>query len=330
MSAKRRRWWLRIALFALTSLLLIAVTGSVYQAVSFSAEMRRFPNPGKLVDAGGFKLHVFCTGQGSPTVLLEAGLADSFDSWERVQPGIAQFSRVCSYDRAGYGYSDAGPMPRTGNRIASELREALRSAGEDPPFILVGASFGGFLVRVFNGEYPDQVAGIVLVDSTQEDQYRLLPQAWAKLSEATRHRARRQAIWAPIYIDLGLARLEFRLRGQEVPPLLLQSKYLRARTSELENIEVSAEQARVAGNIADKPLVVLTAGRVIDPALKAALSEEEQKAFADTWLNILQPRLVQLSAQATQAVLQESGHYVAGDRPDAIVTAVRDLIARAE
>jgi hypothetical protein len=110
------------------------------------------------------------------------------------------------------------------------------------------------------------------VDSTQEDQYRLLPKAWADLGAATRLRAERQSFWAPLDIDLGLARLQLRLQGQEAPPLLFQSKYLKARASEFLNIQVSAEQARMAGNMQDKPLVVLTAGKVIDRSLKAALS----------------------------------------------------------
>jgi len=327
MPSNSRLSWLRTVLVAVTVLFLVAVFGAVYQAVSFRGDTQRFPHSGKLVTGGGFRLNVFCTGQGRLTVLLEAGLADSLDSWRRVQPEIAQFARVCSYDRAGYGYSDPGPMPRTADRIASELHAALRSAGEKPPYILVGHSFGGFLVRVFNGRYSGEVAGIILVDATQEDQYRLLPQAWTVLSESTRKRARKQAFWAPLYIDLGLARLEFRLKGQEVPPVLLQSKYLKARTSELVNIEVSAEQARVAGNIADKPLVVLTGGRVIDSGLKAALNEEDQRAYEDIWVGVLQSRLVQLSRQGRRTVLPDSGHDVPADRPDAIVTAVRELSA---
>jgi pimeloyl-ACP methyl ester carboxylesterase len=261
-------------------------------------------------------------------VVLESGLADSLDQWRSVQPDIARFARVCSYDRAGYGYSDPGPMPRTGDRIASELHAALASAGEKPPYLLVGSSFGGFIVRVFNGKYSDQVAGLVLVDSTQEDQYRLLPQAWRDLSAATRRRAQRQAFWAPLYIDLGIARLQLRMQGQEVAPVLLQSKYLKARTSEFENIEVSAEQARAADHIAEKPLVVLTAGRAIDASLKAALSQEDQNAYEETWINDLQLRLARLSRLGTRVIVADSGHDISTDRPDAIVNVVRELCAQ--
>jgi pimeloyl-ACP methyl ester carboxylesterase len=189
----------------------------------------------------------------------------------------------------------------------------------------VGHSFGGFNVRVFNGQYPGEVAGLVLVDSTQEDQYRLLPIAWADLGAATRLRAERQSFWAPFYIDLGLARLQLRFQGHEVPPVLLQSKYLKARASEFLNIEASAEQARMAGNIQDKPLVVLTGGKVIDASLKAALSAQDQAAYADVWINTLQVRLANLSRRGRRVVLPDSGHDIPNDRPDAIVAAVKEL-----
>jgi pimeloyl-ACP methyl ester carboxylesterase len=327
-SHSRKRWLLRIALFASMLLSVLAIAGFSYQATAFRADAQRAPRPGQLVNVGGFRLNVYCTGLGNPTVVLDAGLADSLDSWHRVQPEIARFSRVCSYDRAGYGYSDLGPMPRTSERIASELHQVLRSAGEKPPYLLVGHSFGGFNVRVFTGKYSDEVSGLILVDATQEDQYRLLPRAWAELGTATLRRARRQAFWSPLYIDLGLARLQLRLKGNEVPSVLLQSKYLKSRASEFENIEVSAEQARRAGNIDEKPLVVLTGGKVIDPGLKAALSEEDQKAYADIWVNTLQLRLAQLSKRGRRIVLPDSGHDIPADRPEAIVTAVREVRTR--
>jgi pimeloyl-ACP methyl ester carboxylesterase len=316
---------LRIVLFASALLSLIALAGASYQAIAWRADAQRFRRPGQLVSAGGFRLNLYCTGEGRPTVVLEAGLADSLDTWRGLQPDIARFARVCSYDRAGYGYSDPGPMPRTSDRIASELHTALQSAGEKPPYLLVGHSFGGFNVRVFNGKYSDEVGGLVLIDATQEDQYRLLPRAWSSMSARTLMRAKRQALWAPLYVDLGIARLQLRLQGQQVPSVLLQSKYLKARTSEFENIQLSAEQARRADHIGDKRLVVLTASRVIDPGLKAALSEQDQMAFEQTWVNDLQLRLAHLSKRGRRVVVADSSHDMPADRPDAIVTAVREL-----
>ncbi len=265
-------------------------------------------------------------------MVLESGLADSLDTWKRVQPDIARRSRVCSVIDLPCrlrGQQITGPM-RPDQLIwnsASELHAALQSAGEKPPYLLVGHSFGGFNVLVFNGKYPDQVAGLLLVDSTQEDQYRLLPRAWSAMGAATRRRAQRQAFWAPLYVGLGIARLQLRMHGQQVPPVILQSKYLKARTSEFENIEVSAEQARIADHIGDMPLVVLTAGRVIDSGLKAALSEEDQTAYEETWVNDLQLRLAHLSKRGRRVIVPDSGHDIPADRPDAIVAAVRELCA---
>ncbi len=306
-------------------LALLAVAGASWQALASRAGAAARLHPGRLYQAGTLRLNLYCTGQGRLTVVLEAGLADSLESWQRLQPVMANFARVCSYDRAGYGTSDPGPMPRTSERIATELHAALQSAGEKPPFLLVGHSFGGFCVRVFNGKYPEHVAGIVLVDSTEEDQYRLLPQGWRDVGAAMSRRAGRQVFWAPLYVDLGIARLEFLLRGQHVPSLLLQTKYLKARTSELENIEVSAEQARAAGHISDKPLIVLTAGRAIDASLKSALSDADQRAYAATWVDDLQLRLARLSARGKRVLVSDSGHDMPADRPDAIVSAVREL-----
>jgi pimeloyl-ACP methyl ester carboxylesterase len=301
------------------------LAGACYQAIASRADASRFPHPGYLVRAGDLRLNLYCAGEGRPTVVLEAGLADSLETWRRVQPEIARFTRVCSYDRVGYGRSDAGPMPRTSDRIAEELHAARRSAGERPPYLLVGHSFGGFIVRVFNGKYASEVAALVLVDATQEDQYRLLPRAWRDLGKAMRRRARRQAFWAPLYIDLGLARLQLRLEGGEAPPLLLQSKYLKARASEFENIEVSAEETRTADHIANKPLVVLTAGRTIDAGLKAALNQQDQAAYQEIWVNDLQRRLARLSSRGRSVLVADSGHDMPTDRPDAIVSAVQEL-----
>jgi pimeloyl-ACP methyl ester carboxylesterase len=218
-------------------------------------------------------------------------------------------------------------MPRTSAQIASELHTALRAADEKPPYLLVGHSFGGYNVRVFNGKYPAEVAGLVLVDATQEDQYRLLPKAWTDMGGAVRERARRQAFWAPVYVGLGLARLQLRLQGLEVPPVLLQSKYIKARTSELLSIEESAEQARDAAHINGKPLVVLTAGRPVDSGLKAVLSQKDAKAYQETWVNDLQLRLSRLSERGKRLLISNSGHDIPTDAPDAIVSAVRELIA---
>src|SRR5215831_5606986 len=144
--------WLRTAALSLCALVaLLAVAGAFYQAIATRLDARNFPETGRLVDVGGYRLKLNCTGSGSPTVILEAGWGGLSVDWRAVQRQIGEFSRVCSYDRAGYGGSDPGPMPRTSLQIATELHALVKNAGEMPPYVLVGHSFGGYNVRVFNG-----------------------------------------------------------------------------------------------------------------------------------------------------------------------------------
>lgn len=213
----RRRRYVFLTIVGLG--ILAALSGAAYQSIESRAEAHRSPEAGRPLDIGGYLPKINCTGNGSPTVILEAGLGNVSIEWSRVQPEIAKFARVCSYDRAGYGSGDAGPMPRTSLQIAKELHTLLQMLGKPPPYLLVGHSFGGYNVRVFNGNYPDEVTGIVLVDSTQEDQYELLPPAWGKIYCSELRRQKRQAMWAPVFVDLGVARWMHGARlGGNAPP----------------------------------------------------------------------------------------------------------------
>src|SRR5262249_38815230 len=122
-----------------------------------------YPPPGRLIDVGGWKLHLSCTGQASasqPTVILEAGIGDFSVEWSLVQPKVASFARVCSYDRAGDGWSELGPHPRTFHQLVYELHTLLANAGIKPPIVLVGHSYGGWLVRQYQATYPSEVSGM--------------------------------------------------------------------------------------------------------------------------------------------------------------------------
>ena len=145
--------------------------------------------PGKLVDVGGYRLHLIISGTGGPSVVLESGGGDFSFDWSLVQPEVARFTQVVSYDRAGYAFSDPGPKPRTMRQIATELHTALHNANVKPPYVLVGHSFGGLIIRVFAEQYRAEVAGMVLVDSTHEDTNILLNNKWIKLRASSRNRA---------------------------------------------------------------------------------------------------------------------------------------------
>jgi len=149
----------------LAKTVLLASILFVLTAGGFGAPANAPKPPGKLVDLGGHKLHVNCTGKESPTVIVETGLGDFSFDWILVQAKVDGFARICTYDRAGYAWSDPGPKPRTFAQINLELHDALAKLGEHGPYVLVGHSYGGPLVRSFAAIYPNDVAGIVLVDA---------------------------------------------------------------------------------------------------------------------------------------------------------------------
>jgi triacylglycerol esterase/lipase EstA (alpha/beta hydrolase family) len=153
------RWFRTIAVSAFALALILPAAGFIYENIAEARDRRFNAMPGILVDVGGRKMHIDCAGQGSPTVVLDSGLGDTYTSWRKVQPQIAKFIRVCSYDRAGLGYSESSSAPRTSKVIAGELHELLSAAKVAPPYVLVGHSMGGYDVRLFASLYPNEVVG---------------------------------------------------------------------------------------------------------------------------------------------------------------------------
>src|SRR3990170_1939497 len=166
----------RIISIVMLGVLILALVMLTAGAIAKANLAKQYPAPGQLVDAGGYKLHINCTGQGSPTVILAAGSLEYSLFWALVQPEVARFTRVCSYDRAGYGWSEPSPHPRTANTMVKELHTLLVNAGIEGPYVLVGHSLSGMLVRVYANNYPDEVVGMVLVDSFHEEQFTRLPE----------------------------------------------------------------------------------------------------------------------------------------------------------
>src|SRR5438309_5962518 len=160
-----RQRLLRLLGIVSLSLVGLLLLGLSYQAIASAVDTSHYPAPGKLVDIGGYRLHINCTGTGSPTVILDAGLGGTSLDWSKVQPAVAGFTRVCSYDRAGYGWSDTGPGPRTSQQIVKELHLLLVHAQISGPYLLVGHSLGGLNMRLYAYRYPGEVAGMDLLAS---------------------------------------------------------------------------------------------------------------------------------------------------------------------
>ena len=329
---RRLRW---MALLTTGIALLLAITGISYQAVEARADARRFHEEGKLVDVGGYKLNIDCTGKGSPTVVLESGVEVPAKGWRLVQPGIATFTRVCSYDRAGYGWSDPGPMPRKLSQIVLELHTLLQNAGEKPPYLLVGHSFGKGSVLLYNKLYPNDVAGMVLAEGGP-DKLRL-PASIMALSEADLRRRERHRMFASALYFFGISRFLGRkdIEGAGEPTYdqewsydAIQPKFIRATTSEVENLLSGDSEAELADapTLGDKPLVVLIAG---EGMWGLPLTSQDWVDLRKTWVDGQIQLAQHLSKQGRWLIVSDSTHAIPDERPDAIVDAVREVYADA-
>jgi pimeloyl-ACP methyl ester carboxylesterase len=306
---------LRVLITIITALLF---AGFLYENISETRERRFHPMPGELVDVGGYKMHIDCIGQGSPTVILDAGLGDSFISWSKVQPRIAKFARACSYDRAGIGYSDPSPRPRTSKDFAEELHILLHNAGIPPPYLLVGHSMGGFDVRLYASLYPSEVAGMVLVDSSHPEQQKRLPPAINDLDATWL----REQEFFEFTMPFGIPRL-LGFCGNDPAVRAVDCNFHSARegVAELKAISESAAQTAATGSLGDTPLVVLSH----DPATpQFDLPEDLVKPTNDAWEQ-MQEELTRLSARGKQIIATNSGHYIQFDRPDIVIEAVRSV-----
>jgi pimeloyl-ACP methyl ester carboxylesterase len=155
----------RILLWICAILFVLAITGMIYQTAATEDDQRRYPPPGVLVNVDGYKMHIHCMGEGRPTILLDHAGGGSSADWSLIQPKLAERTRVCAYDRAGYGWSDYNPAPRTLEKQVEELNSLLEGANEKGPYIFVGHSYGARVARVFTATYPEEVLGIVLMDA---------------------------------------------------------------------------------------------------------------------------------------------------------------------
>lgn len=272
-------------------------------------------------------------------MILDSGMGGPALDWILVQPEVAKFTRVCSYDRAGYGWSDASPEPRTSRQIAGELKSLLDAAGEKGPFVMVGHSFGGYNVRVFAGRYPRDVAGMVLVDASHPDEG---SRTDAVLSGAQLARQqqdeRRDETWEqitePLTIHLGIRRATVALgrkpsrhlsRRLQEEFLYLENmpKFMRTVRQEDAMFKISGVQAVAAGPLGERPLIVLTAGKPYEP--DPLLTPQQIERQANIWIRELQVEEMRLSTRGEQIVVPDSTHDMPQDRPDAIVSAIHGV-----
>ncbi|MGH8509131.1 MAG: alpha/beta fold hydrolase [Gammaproteobacteria bacterium] len=266
------------------------------------------------IDIGGFYLSVACLGKGRPTVILDHGIGSSSRDWRHVQRGLASTTRVCSYDRAGYGQSDPGPEPRTSSRIASELRTLVDRAELPPPYLLAGHSFGGYNMRAFAELYPDETAGLVLVDSPHEEQADRFFQ-----TEAMRRldpHGSLQYLWESEILG-SLSAIDLKPFARLLGP---RSASMQGIFGEIAGFAESSRELRSFSNHDKLPVVVIAHGqRVL--AGGGALSDQ----LEDQWLS-LQKELASRFKHHRFIVAEHSGHNIPLEQPDLVIDAIKRLI----
>jgi pimeloyl-ACP methyl ester carboxylesterase len=310
----------------------LAITGALYEMIGMWRDAQRFPQRGHFVQAGSIRMNIDCSGQGSPTVILESGSGGPSVDWLMVQPGVAKFARVCSYDRAGYGWSDSGPEPRSSLQIAHELKQLLQAAGEKSPYVLVGHSMGGYDIRVYTGQYPNDVVGMVLVDASHEDQDLRAPESIRKWSQDYRKHPGWKKLKYFFQLNLGWARLT---ADRDVPDfwpkafqeeedfLMLPTKHQFAVIDEDQVFStLSTAQVRSAGNLGDRPLIVLTATRQDD--IPPEIPPTDARAEEDLWVHQLQPELARISTHGKQIVV-DSSHEMPTEHPEVVISAIHEV-----
>jgi pimeloyl-ACP methyl ester carboxylesterase len=324
-----------------SSWLVVAPQGSASAATGDQVYAR----PGQLVPADGARLNLYCMGKGTPAVVFDSGWEDWAPVWAIVQPAVARFTRACSYDRAGAGFSDAGPMPRTSVRIADELHSALHHAGVKGPYILVGHAFGGDNVRTFAVRYAAETAGLVLVEADaggpgeHQGDGRIIAQLRAcrdaiadgkplpPLSQRQPDRTCVQQFFRGIPEAAWSAELNAKLLQIAQAKVAMYDAYI----SEMEQMladEAWLEQHQLS--LGARPLRVLTTGNhgvhALDPSRP---KDAEQQAYQDRVAQA-QAKWLEASSNAQQLFTDKSSEYIPFDQPEFVIDAIRDVYAQSK
>lgn len=307
-------------------------TGFLYETISSVIDERKFPPLGKLVDMDGYRLHLIAAGNSGPTVVLESGLGAYSLDWALVQPSVAEFACVYSYDRAGYGWSDESPNERTCACMVEELHTLLEKAGAKKPYILVGHSLGGANARLYASRYPEEVAGIVLVDAAHEDQFEKMPKFSMPsetimlfltrcgfirfLSSYSEYQAILMNFYGKLPADIQQMRTA-QIQG---------TKGRKTAYKEFFSLQKSLSQLKEVGTLGDIPLIVITAMQIM-PSNGTGVPQEEIDLFHKEFLE-LQKDLLNKSTKSIQVFASESDHSIPMHQPGIIVDAIRTLVEK--
>lgn len=296
----------RIIAWLIVSILLLVAAGAIYQAIATQSDQRNYPAPGQLVDVGGYRLHIYCVGQGSPTVILEAAADMMSADWGWIQPEIAKHTRVCAYDRAGMGWSEPGPQPRDARQISAELHSLLANAGIAGPYILVGHSAGGLYVRMYAAQYAEDVIGLVLVDPGHPEMTTRIPALEAKNADDTQLVDMMQIlsyIGIPRLLGIGNANAAGLPSEQaaEVNAFVSTPQHWATIRALIDATPATYDEVRVTEPLESRPLVVISANT-------AWLDRGAPADDARRLLNELHAELAGLSTNSSYRIVEGATH----------------------
>lgn len=316
-------------------LLILLLTTSIYHAVASKIEQDKYPPPGQLIDVGGYKLHLYSIGEGSPTVIFDHSLGSLGWSNYLVFNEVAKITKVVVCDRAGYGYSETSPKPRTSAEIVQELHTLLTKADIPQPYIFVGDSFGGYTARLYADKFPDRVVGMVLTHALHEDTVLNFPLSIILIKIVFLIGFKVTQISA----NFGIIRLaglmglfeffkkELRQFNQNDLMRLKRSfysaKHWEAMFREVRDIKPSSEQVKNTGSLGDLPLVVVSVQHFLRRSLLTFFLPLKQ--VDEVWTK-MQPELLKLSSNSKEIVAEDSGHFVGIDQPEVMIKAINELI----
>lgn len=311
------RWIGRIFLVLFLFFFGLVIYNLIREVVARHKYLVEYPPPGKMIDIGNHSLHLNCMGSGTPTVIFESDLdAIGSLSWSLVQQEVAKFTRACTYDRAGFMWSETGPRPRNGEQIADELGKLLKAAGEKGPYILVGHAMGGAYIRMFAAQNPDLVCGMVLVDAVHPDQS-------ARLGIQGKVPSRQIGPIVNFLSSIGQPARYKSPKPRTMPEEVYEVQQAFMPSSSIafydETIEgqVTLEQVGRVQKLGNIPLIVLLSAR---PSFNI-----EGQNLQEIWLD-LQEELTLLSDNSEIRKFSESGHYIQFDQPDVVIEAIRDIV----
>ncbi len=308
----------------------VVAVGAIYEWRQASADRERFPPPGQLVDAGDVELHIDCRGVGTPVIILEAGLGMDSTGWYKVHDALSETTRTCAYDRAGRGWSSLGDDPIASDLVVTRLHKMLSATIEDP-MVLVGMSAGGIFVREYFRRYPDNIVGMVLIDSSHEEQADRLPEIpdapdmTPILSLCT---------WGqPLGIIRAFSMLDAVMPPSDTPAEIravyranaYQTHSCKALLLEISGFRTELQTPRRPPDLGDLPLLVLTQGKEPEAREAIGMTREQAVAQREVW-TVLQQELAALSTRGKRMVATAAGHLIQIDQPEIVVDGIAKMI----